>query len=396
MSNTAPQLVLPARRARALSPEVLVPVGVVALILALVLGQQLLQFHGNLTGFILFGHAFAGQTHPPAGALYAGSVGYDGQFFFLQAHDPLLLHDSTLALMRATADPEFFRIQRLGYPLLALLLAGGQTAALPAAMLGANVLVVLVMAGFSAGWLARRDLSPWWSLAFALAPGMVMATFRDLSDPLSTTCALIGILAWQDRRRWLTAAALTAAALTLEVMIAVVVALALDAGLRAWRERGSAGPGRALRRDAWPALIVPILVFFAWQGYVLARAGGSLGTSATGAAPFAAMVAEVRDTFSGFGPAWGTVNFLYLALTAVALALCLVALRRGLTALSLTGLVFAAFVVLPSLDDPWGATRLTTPLFLVLLADGLQRRDRFTVGVCAAASAMTVPFLLLV
>jgi hypothetical protein len=397
MSHGAPSLTLATPAARPAGRlHVLAPVLVVGIVLALLVGSQLSRYHGNLTGFILFGHLFAPQTRPPAGALSAGAAGYDGQFFFLQAHDPFLLHDSTLARMHATVDPEFFRIQRLGYPLLALLLAGGQASALPATMLLGNVLVLLVLTAFSASWLTRRDLSPWWSLAFALAPGMVMATFRDLSDPLSTTCALLGVLAWQERRRWLSAVALTVAVLTLEVMVAVVAALAVDALWRAWRTRRDAPVWPRLRREGWPALAVPVLVFVAWQGYVLARAGGTLGTSAAGAAPFVAMADEVRYGFTQLGPAWGAVNGLYMVLTAGALVLALLSLRRGPDALNLTALVFAAFVVLPSLDDPWGATRLSAPLFLVLLADGLARRERATIAVCAAASAMTLTFLLLI
>jgi hypothetical protein len=78
------------------------PVLIVAGVLAIAIGFNLARYHGNLTGFVEFGSRFVAATHPPAGAIVDSPRGYDGQFFYLQARDPLLLHDSTIAAIRGT------------------------------------------------------------------------------------------------------------------------------------------------------------------------------------------------------------------------------------------------------------------------------------------------------
>src|SRR5580704_5777954 len=94
--------------------EILAPVLIVALVLAIALGLSLQRYHGSLLGPIQFGRQFAPVTHPPAGAPVLSPFGFDGQFFYLQAQDPLLLHHSTIAAFRAVHDG--YRLQRVGYP----------------------------------------------------------------------------------------------------------------------------------------------------------------------------------------------------------------------------------------------------------------------------------------
>ena len=117
------------------------PVVVVAVVLALSLVPALVAFRGNATGFVWFGRAYVTQTHPPSGALVRTSQGYDGQYFWAQATDPLLLSGQTRSHLRPVA----FRLQRVAYPMAAFLLAGGHEAALPWALLAINVFLVLML-----------------------------------------------------------------------------------------------------------------------------------------------------------------------------------------------------------------------------------------------------------
>ncbi len=371
--------------------SVVFPTMIVAGVLGLIAAAQIVHYHGNLTGFVYFGAGFAHATHPPAGWISGGPNGYDGQFFYVLAHDPLLLHDATLRQMRASG--EVFRIQRLGYPLLAFLLSGGRAGAIPAALVGVNLIVLVSVTAWFAAYARHRGWSTLWALAIGLMPGMLLPMLRDLSDPLATTCVLVGVLMWQARRRVPAALALTCAVLTREVMIVVIAGLAAELGMRIWRTRQTPDAWRAILAEAWPVVVVPAAVFAAWQAYVMIRAGGPLGTSQA-TIPFLNMVQEVVGSLRAGPTTFALWDLVYVALMFVAVLLAVRSLCRRVTVLSAAACALCVGVVIPVFGDFWSDTRLSAPLFAVLLVDGLQRRDRASVTVATAASAMTALILL--
>jgi hypothetical protein len=369
--------------------RVLMPVAVVALVLTLSITLNLRADGGNLTGFIEFGTTFAHATHPPPGALVGSPSGYDGQFFYVQALDPLLLHDSTVNALRAAGEE--FRLQRVGYPALAALLAGGRRSAIPLALLAVNVLVLLGVTAAFAIYARRQGWSTLWALAFALMPGMLLATVMDLSDPLAMAGLLSGLLLWRGGRRWPAALALTVAVLTREVMMLAVVGVAAEACVRGYRAR-AAGGWRATASQVWPVIVIPVAVFAAWQAYVMARYGGPIGGAGL-SVPLVNLVSELRGSFRGYAPtaAWDVANVL-LILAASGAAIC--SLRRRVTILNAAACALAVGVLVPTLGSVWSDARLSAPLFTLLLIDGLQQRNRYAVGIGTAAAAMTmlIPF----
>ena len=254
------------------------PVLVVGVVVLGLIGLRLAVNGGNLTSFIQFGHALRYATHPPHGALVRTGTGYDGQFFYIQARDPLLLHHSTIAAMRAAGAG--FRLQRMAYPTLAFLLAGGNTAELPLTLLAINALVLLGVAGFFAAYARRRGWPALWAVALVLMPGLLLPAMRDLSDPLATASVLAGVLLAQSGKRWWAAAALTVAVLTREVAMLVILAFAVELGLRAWQVRRQPGGWRPVLRQGWPMIVLPGAAFTLWQLYVMARYGGPVGGAA--------------------------------------------------------------------------------------------------------------------
>ena len=378
-------------RQRLGAASVVLPAVIVAGVLGLLIATLIATYHGNLTGFVHFGAGFAHATHPPAGWISGGAQGYDGQFFYVLAHDPLLLHDSTLHQMQATG--QVFRIQRLGYPLLVFALSAGRPNAIPAALLAVNAIVLVSVTAWFAAYARRRGWPTLWALAIGLAPGMLLPMLRDLSDPLATACVLVGVLMWQARRRAPAVLALTAAVLTREVTIALIVGLAAEVGVRIWRTRTTPGAWRPILAEAWPVLGIPTLVFLLWHTYITVRAGSMLGSSDV-TLPFVNMVQEVVRSLRT-GPItialWDTA---YVALMFAGVLLAARSLRHRVTVLSVSACALCASVVLPVFGDFWSDTRLSAPLFAILLVDGLQRRDRACVAVGTAASAMTALFLL--
>jgi hypothetical protein len=121
-----------------------------------------------------------------------GTRGYDGQFYYYTAIDPL----NAASLM----DNATFRLQRVFYPLLVLVLAVGQTAFVPLAMMFVNLLAIIGGTGIVACLLRRWGRSPWFALSYALASGMPVALQCDTAEPLTFALVALGVLCW-DRVR---------------------------------------------------------------------------------------------------------------------------------------------------------------------------------------------------
>ena len=362
------------------------PVLIVAGVLTIAIAGNLTRYHGNLTGFVQFGSQFVAATHPPAGAIVGSPRGYDGQFFYLQARDPLLLHGSTLAAIRATGQG--FRLQRVGYPAVAYLLAGGNEHAIPFALLAVNVIVLLALTVGLVCYLRRRGRSPNWATAVALAPGMLLPAMRDLCDPLAIAATLTGLLLWRSGRRWPAALALIVAVLTREVMVIAVVAVALHAAVVAFRGRS----WRATAARVWPVVVLPLAVFAAWQSYLVVRYGGPLGDATL--QPLSNLVAEVRGDLRSGLPFETGFDFVYIGLMLAAVIVAVLTVRRELTVLNAAALALTLCILVPTMGDVWSDTRLSAPVFALLLLDGLERRDRraITIGTAAAAMSLLVPF----
>jgi hypothetical protein len=377
---------LGARRRVSAIAAVLAPVLIVAVVLAIALGETLGRYHGSLLGPIQFGRQFAAETHPPAGAPVLSPSGFDGQFFYLQALDPLLLHHSTIAAFRAVHYA--YRLQRVGYPALAFVLAGGQRSAIPFGLLAVNVIVLLALSAGFALYARRRGWSTIWAVPLALTPGLLLATLRDLSDPLATATMLAGVLLWRGGRRWPAAAALTVAVLTREVMMVIVAAMAAEAALRAWRSRPRPGEWRRIALAIWPIVVVPTACFLAWQLYIASRYGGPVG-SASMQPPLVNLFDELGSSLHNPDRLMAGWDVLYVGLILAACGGALVSVRRKVTITSAAACALVLSVVLPTMGDVWSDTRDTAPLFAVLLVDGLLRRNRRAVLISVAAAAMT-------
>lgn len=376
----------------------------VAVLLGLVVGHRLDSvYHGNATGFALFGGRFARDTVPPRGALIRSPYGYDGQFFYLQATDPLLLHDRTVHGFGDTGQA--FRMQRMAYPALAWVLSLGQRRYLPEALVGLNILVAIAITAAFASYARRRGWSGWWALAIGFMCGLLTGTLRDLSDPLAVAAMLGGLLLWERRRRWWAAAMLAIAVLAREPMALAVVAIAADAVTRWWRSRGSVGlrrvrgvaaaSARAIGRETWPVVVVPAVAYVGWQAYISLRWGGSVTSPSTAyKPPFVGIVDEFRHTFDDPLTKDRLWEVAYLVLTLLGIVAALDLVRRRVSTAAVAAALFGLSLLVLVFGDPWSYTRLSAPMFAALLLGGLELRSRLALGVCVGAAALTlvVPF----
>jgi hypothetical protein len=118
----------------------------------------------------------------------AGEIGYDGEFVYFIALDPINA--------RYYVDAPSYRYTRIVYPLLARVLAAGQASLIPYTLLLINWLAIAAGTLFAALWLRRRQIWPWFALAYGLYPGLFIALTRDTTEPLAYGLVALGVLLW--------------------------------------------------------------------------------------------------------------------------------------------------------------------------------------------------------
>jgi hypothetical protein len=119
--------------------------------------------HKGLGNFVIAGSLFASRRLVPKNLPVRAGLGYDGEFYYRLALDPFDLARSAVGI---TFD-SFSRTERIGYPFLAWLVAGGQHAPVPLALVVVNVAacgVVALAGGLLAKSAGRHAL---WGLVFA-------------------------------------------------------------------------------------------------------------------------------------------------------------------------------------------------------------------------------------
>ena len=365
--------------------DLLGPVVVTALVLLALVGARLVHYDGNSTGFVQFGQWVAPALDAPSDAHIASQVGYDGQFFYVQATDPLLRGTARSGLVATDGE---FRAQRMLYPTVAYVAAAGSKSAVPWSLLVLNVLAVLVATAAAATFARTRELSGWWALAVGLNPGMALAVLRDLSEPFAVAALVAGLVAWRLRRPGLATLAITLAVLSREAMLIGVLAIAVEAGWSFFR-----GRDRDELRRALPVCLVPTTLFVAWQLYLAQRFDG-LVTSSTPDNQFSVPLDGLLDGVDGAlsdaslrAAGWDLV---FLILMAAAIVAALVGLRRGLRAPAVGSACFAALLLVINFGgDHWNYTRLAAPLMASLVVAGLDVRSRWTMAVPALAASLT-------
>jgi hypothetical protein len=268
--------------------------GLIALGAALAFALARLQTwaKGNIGQFILVGRHFSTPAQLPHGIPVAPTYGYDGQFFYRLALNPLNLSRTAYGI---TMDRPY-RYMRIGYPALTWLASAGQHSLVPVMLVAVNIAAIGAM-GYLGGVFAIQGGRP--ALAGLLLPGyfgVITSLSRDTAEPLAAACLLAGLLAVRARRPVLAAVLLAYGALTRETVMVAVAALAIVRVVGMLRRRVRPG-----RDDlAW---VVPAVAFAAWQAIVKA-ATGSIPLLADGGrnagAPFIAPLQAFRSNLSHF------------------------------------------------------------------------------------------------
>ena len=232
--------------------------------LAFVLARWQTWAEGDITRFILVGRHFATPSQLPPGIAVAPTYGYDGQFFYRLALNPV--NFSHIAYGIRVDQP--YRYMRIGYPWLTWLVSFGQHVLVPVMLVVINIVAIGAM-GYLGGMFARQGGRH--ALAGLVLPayfGLLTSLSRDTAEPLAAACLLGGLLAIRARRPVLAGLLLAYGALTRESVMVAVAAVAIVDVIGVIRRRRSVRPGRD---DLVWAL--PTAAFVAWQVVVKAAVG---------------------------------------------------------------------------------------------------------------------------
>ncbi len=200
-----------------------------------------------------------------------GGLGYDGQFTYFIARDPL----GAPALIQERRDIPAYRYQRMLHPFLARILSLGQEPLIPYAM------VIIALVGLVAGTWALEELltdmgqSRWYALIYGLFSGVFVAVRMTTTESLAFGLVLLAILAERRGHLLWQAGLLALAVLAKEPTLFFVVGYVLYfAANKRWRD--------ALRLSA-----IAITPFALWQLYMLLWIGQlGIGSGGAGATPF--------------------------------------------------------------------------------------------------------------
>jgi hypothetical protein len=358
---------------RSVSFSILIATACSALALIWVVADVELVHAGHLDGLF-----YVGANAPlPSGVLgdhtyrVRDERGYDGQFYYLIAHDPLNQRG-----FLAYVDTPRYRWRRIGIPGLAYLLAFGSDAWVDLAYVLLELMFVFLGSYWLAAYAQRHRRSPAWGLAFLLIPAVAVSLDRMTIDlPLAALSIALLLYASDGVPRWPAYSALIAVPLVRETGMLLILAWCAYWALKRSLRNVFAGAACALPALGW------------WLYVALHTVPDRTGFLAS--FPFSGAVTwtihALAEPVAAYGPGANAVlELVALAGTwlAFVLAACLVAegrLQKNSWDLpELTAVLFAAFASLIAYQDIWaslyGIGRTLSPLLIALAAIALRDR----------------------
>jgi hypothetical protein len=196
------------------SPNVVTPlqVGAVGVLMALLfaIARLFIAADGDISQFVVAGSMFGDAEEVDPEIHVFDSVGYDGQFFWRLAADPV---ERGMETHRGVELDQEVRTTRIVYPTLAYVGALGQPGLVVWSLVGVNVLMFGALSAAAAAFARNRGQLPMTGLLVAASSGLVMSMARDLSEVTMVAAIVAGVLAiGRERYGWATAAFVLAVA----------------------------------------------------------------------------------------------------------------------------------------------------------------------------------------
>jgi hypothetical protein len=143
-------------------------------------------------GFIHIGRILVAKSHASpaidqraATYQYDGDIGFDGQFAYFIAVDPVNA--------RYYMDSPAYRYTRIVYPLTARALALGRADLVPYTLVLLNLAMIGVGTLALAAWLRRKSTSPWYAAVYGFYPGVLIALQRDVTEVMAYSLVAVAV-----------------------------------------------------------------------------------------------------------------------------------------------------------------------------------------------------------
>jgi hypothetical protein len=268
--------------------------------------------------------------------------------------------------------------------------------AVPAALIGLNVIGITAIAGFGARYAVALNRAPFWGLMIALYPGFVISLARDTAEIVACVFLVAALLAVRLRASLLAGIALSCAVLTRETTLLAVIALAIAWILtRARRAPTSIGISPI-------AFAFPLAVFAIWQTHLALQWGAGdfrgidfyVGFPLVG---WSSVLARLLNSPSVMSLR-ECVEIVFLTAAAVSAGWALRNSRSWLHE-RVAWLMYAALMLVLSeqvLADEWGFLRAVSECFVLGSILVLASRSRLAGPLLAATGAVWLGIVYLV
>jgi fluoride ion exporter CrcB/FEX len=376
------------------------PIAVAMVVLAasvvFVLARLIFGTSFDITRFIVVGSFHVVGHGLPSGIHVFPGTGYDGQFYYRQALGPF--NTATVAHgIRLDGD---YRLQRLGYPVLAWIVGLAQVSAAPYTLVVVNVAGMFLL-GLLGAIIARESgRHCLYGLLIAGYFGLVTTLARDLTEIVEVGLLLAGVLAFRRSRYLLAALAFAGAVITKETEVFVVAGYVVAIFWALGRSLGGRGALRGGRPPLAAHLVwlLPAVAFSGVQLWLyeatgsLAGKSGAQGNFATPlTAPWHALSRYLHHPFHLANAIW----LAELALLVLVVAVALLSLHRTSALLhERVAFVFLVGLALSLSGEVWYGQadfRSLAPLFEMgaVVALGSRRRLGLLAAVIGVAFFVT-------
>ena len=350
---------------------------IVALIVGLIFTGGMLmkldEYEGNFSGFLHISKKFLGRNEILSERpeirrelIKEDSNGYDGQFFYFIAFDPLVRHyQITSNPSQRPIDDPAFRYRRIAYPVFTKLASVNNPFNYPVAMVLLAIAGAALCAFFVSKTAIYSGLNGWEGLACLLIPAFWLSLSVATPEPLAAGFLAAGFYLTLTKRYVLAAILFSMAILTRESATLFVLVLAAFE-LKTSKTRKSA-----------LILTASLLPYVAWRSYIASALFHVYGWKAffmepeTTGVPFAGIIQMYRMLHAGTYTEGIELQACSLPiLLVIVMGVCLYTYLRTQNTVGLIGAIYAFLALSLSYKKVWidvsNVERLSYESFLCL------------------------------
>ncbi|NQE51538.1 DUF3307 domain-containing protein [Herbaspirillum rubrisubalbicans] len=199
-------------------------------------------------------------------------VGWDGQFYFSIANDPLAKRDT-----RQHIDYDAYRYQRIGLPLMAAVVAklSGQDWVSPRVYYLTSLFILFAATWVGAAFFKSRGINPAWMLIWTLSMGTQITQLHGLPDAAADGLLIMALIALLNQYRFAYLILAVLAALTRETYVLFPISIlcagfVIDVANKGLRQQMRPSALTSFLWNQWHHLPA-IIAFTCWQLFIRHR-----------------------------------------------------------------------------------------------------------------------------